>query len=380
MNRKTFFKTIGAACATIALGAFIAGCPSNNGGQGGTDKPLKIGAMFPLTGNLAFLGQPEAAALRVAVDEINSSEGKQVIELSIEDAKGDAKDAVAAARKLTDTENIDLGMISTSALANAVVPIFQSSDIPLFTFCSDDTVADKNDVAANVYVNLESEQEVLAKYLISQKINSISVIRVNAQATERGIALLKKFGEGKIRIVNDLTYETTTSDYKNLIVRAKSDSSQAIYLMGYGVEFPVIVKAMRQAKVEKRILGNYMFLSDAARKEGANLYQDIDFTAFMVTPEQIASTPFGAALSKALGTRPGPFMDYIFVYEATKIWYNSIKQGVAPKDVSQHIRGKTFDSIFGKMYIASNGNAVVPMAIASYMPDGKVKIKWKLAS
>ncbi|RKZ22128.1 hypothetical protein DRQ18_03210, partial [bacterium] len=53
------------------------------------EKVIKIGAILPLTGRTAFLGEGERNALLLAVEEINKEgiNGKK-IELIIEDSKG----------------------------------------------------------------------------------------------------------------------------------------------------------------------------------------------------------------------------------------------------------------------------------------------------
>ena len=59
--------------------------------------PLKIGTLLPETGSLAFLGPPEVAAVRLAVDEVNAAGG--VLNQPVELIPGDSGDTT------TDTAN-----------------------------------------------------------------------------------------------------------------------------------------------------------------------------------------------------------------------------------------------------------------------------------
>lgn len=336
-----------------------------------------IGAILPLTGNLAFLGGPEKDALQVAVSEINSAEGREAVRLIVEDSKGQAKEAVTAARKLIDIDKVDLSIVSTSAIANAVAPAFQQSNLPFVTMCSDGTISQKYNKGVNIYVNLASEQKAMSNYLVSQGVSSLSVIRVNAQVTEQGIKLLKDNAGGKLQIVNELTYDLGTTDFKNLVTKVKDDTSQALYFMGYGVEFPSLIKTVRELGIQKKLFGNYTFLSDGARKEGVELYKDINFTAFSITPEDVVATSFGKEFSKLRGGNPGPFMDYIFAYEAVKTWYQLVKSGIQPSAFPERIRGQRFKTLFGEMEVDTTGNAVSPMVVATYADNGSVKVTWK---
>ena len=358
--------------ALLVLALALASCTDGSKTESANQSALKVGAIFPLTGNLAFLGQPERTALQLAAREINAGNGRPV-ELFLEDSRGEARDAVAAARKLIDVNRVDLAIVSTSAMANAVAPVFQEARIPLITLSSDATIPQRYSNAINFYVNVNNEQQTMARHLLENGISSISSIRVNAQITELGVALLKRHSGNRLNVVNDLTYELGTNDFRSLVARAKSDSSQAIYLMGYGVEFPALVRALREQDVRKPIFGNYTFLSDAARVEGTQVYDGIHFTAFTVTPEQISGTEFGRAFAAQSGGTLGPFMDYLFVYEALTKWHAAVESGVEPRTFPQYVRGRAFNTLFGAVTIDSTGNALVPMAVATYGDGGRVR-------
>lgn len=341
------------------------------------DNLINIGAILPLTGNLAFLGIPEQHALEVAVNEINEKEGKIVVKLILEDSKGQAKDAVTAAQKLINVDKVKLGLVSTSSASNAVAPVFQNNLIPLITICSDSKIPVNYDQAVNIYVNIEREQHVMASYLLSRNISRISVIRVNAQITEEGVNLLKEYSDNKIKILNNLSYELSRADFKDIAAKIRDDASEAIYIIGYGIKFSTIIKNLRELNVEKPIFGNYMFTSNAAKKDGLEIYKGIYFTSFTITPNEIMNTNFGRRFSKLLGEPPGTFMDYVYVYEAIKIWYELINEKDDSFIFPKIIRGRKFQTLFGEMTIDKNGNAFAPMAIATYSDDNHIKIVWK---
>src|SRR5689334_5598532 len=63
INRRTVLAGAGAATASLATGARVARAAD----------PVKVGVLFPLTGNAAAAGQAGKAALEVAVDIINNA-------------------------------------------------------------------------------------------------------------------------------------------------------------------------------------------------------------------------------------------------------------------------------------------------------------------
>ncbi|MFB6134310.1 MAG: twin-arginine translocation signal domain-containing protein, partial [Halanaeroarchaeum sp.] len=88
-NRRRFIQT--ATASGVALTTGLAGCTGNGGGDGGTttttanggtttngggggDKsPIKVGAIYPLSGNLAQLGQESLRGVELAVEQRNNN-------------------------------------------------------------------------------------------------------------------------------------------------------------------------------------------------------------------------------------------------------------------------------------------------------------------
>ncbi|HEV2005826.1 MAG TPA: ABC transporter substrate-binding protein, partial [Candidatus Limnocylindrales bacterium] len=69
IRRTGGIRGVAAALATLLL---VAGC---SGLQGQGVAPIRIGAVFPLSGNAASLAGPELAGVRIAVDLANADGG-----------------------------------------------------------------------------------------------------------------------------------------------------------------------------------------------------------------------------------------------------------------------------------------------------------------
>ena len=70
--------------------------------------PIKIGAVFSVTGPAAFLGAPESKTARMLVDKINAAGGLlgRKIELIIKDSGGKPENAVSFARQLIEEDKV----------------------------------------------------------------------------------------------------------------------------------------------------------------------------------------------------------------------------------------------------------------------------------
>src|SRR5690242_1582100 len=82
--------------------------------------PIKIGALFAVTGPASFLGEPERNSAQMVVDEINKAGGVKghKLELVTYDTTGDATKAVQLANKLIKNDHV-VAIIGPSTTGDA---------------------------------------------------------------------------------------------------------------------------------------------------------------------------------------------------------------------------------------------------------------------
>ena len=91
--------------ATCALGALLF---SQNRVPAAESKPIKIGALFSVTGGASFLGAPEEKTVRMLVEKINASGGVvgRKLELVVKDTAGSPEKAVSFAKQLIEEDKV----------------------------------------------------------------------------------------------------------------------------------------------------------------------------------------------------------------------------------------------------------------------------------
>ena len=95
---------------------------------------LRIGAVLPLTGDLASFGPSQAEAARIAVDQIQAALDEQGLAdvslelVGVEDDQGKSQAGVEAAQKLVQTDDVNV-LLGTMA-SSVTIPIAQSVAIP----------------------------------------------------------------------------------------------------------------------------------------------------------------------------------------------------------------------------------------------------------
>ncbi len=102
--------------------------------QAQAEEPVRIGAIYIMSGSAATYGQFARQGLELAADEINGQGGilGRKIEFSLEDGQGKVDVAIQAARKLVFQGRVDALMgLDSSGVANGLVPIIPELRKPL---------------------------------------------------------------------------------------------------------------------------------------------------------------------------------------------------------------------------------------------------------
>jgi len=127
MNRRTLLKAGGAAGLATLLGHQV---PS----WGGSETPVKIGLIDPITSTFAAMGQSEIKGAQFAEAEINKSGGilGRPLQIFVEDSAGNPGTAVDKASRLLSQNKVDFLMGTVNSAASLAVSQFASRHDKLF--------------------------------------------------------------------------------------------------------------------------------------------------------------------------------------------------------------------------------------------------------
>ena len=134
--RKQLAKIIGILVLVCAIGV--------SGAEKAADvSPVKVGAIFAVTGGASNLGMPEAKTAEMLVEKINKEGGVNghKIELIVKDSGGKPENAISLAKQLIDEENV-LAIIgpSTSGETMQIKNICQESKTILISCAADEVI------------------------------------------------------------------------------------------------------------------------------------------------------------------------------------------------------------------------------------------------
>ena len=213
--------------------------------------PIKIGALFAVTGPAAFLGEPERNTAKMVVDEINKAGGVKgrKLELVVYDTAGDATKAVQlATRLIKDDKVVAIIGPSTTGETMAVIPVAEKEQIPLISCSAGSKITDP--VKKWVFKTAQNDTLAVGKifeHLQRQKQTRVAILTVSDGFGSSGREQLKsqaaRYG---ISIVSDDTYGPKDTDMTSQLTRIRGSRAQAIICWGTNPGPAVIAKNARQ--------------------------------------------------------------------------------------------------------------------------------------
>jgi branched-chain amino acid transport system substrate-binding protein len=232
----------------ILLSVWAGSCFANS-------TPIKIGALFSVTGPPSFLGEPERNTAKMVVDEINAKGGikGRKIELVVYDTQGDATKAVQAANRLIKEDKVSaiIGP-STTGESMAVIPVAEKEGIPLISCAAGSKITDP--VKKWVFKTAQNDGLAVSKiyeHLNRKKISKVAILTVSDGFGSSGREQLKahaaKFG---IQVVVDDTYGPKDTDMTSQLTKIRGSQAQAIICWGTNPGPAVIAKNVKQLGIK----------------------------------------------------------------------------------------------------------------------------------
>jgi len=214
-------------------------------------QPIKIGALFAITGPASFLGEPERNTAQMVVDEINKNGGVKghKLELVIYDTQGDATKAVQAATRLIKEDKVAaiIGP-STTGDSMAIIPIIEKAQVPLVSCAAGIKITEP--VKKWVFKTAQNDSLAVARiyeHLKKNKINKVAILTVSDSFGSSGREQLKAQAAGfGIQIVNDDTYGPKDTDMTPQLTKIRSSQAQALICWGTNPGPAVIARNAKQ--------------------------------------------------------------------------------------------------------------------------------------
>ncbi len=272
MKGRTILAIVTALVVALALAVVV---------QAQEKKPLKVGAIFAVTGKASWLGDPEKKTANMIVEEVNKAGGVNgfPLEVLVEDDEGVEAKAVNAAEKLISKENV-LAIIgpSLSGSSLAIKPILEKGKVPLVSAAAAEAIVTPIKESTFIFKTPQLDSHVAVRILEQIKkmgITKIGLITDTVAFGQQGRKQLQHYSkEMGIEVVADETFGPADTDMTAQLKKIESSGAGAVVGWTIVPAQSIIPKNMKQLGMKAPLFlshgfGNPKYISAAgAAAEG----------------------------------------------------------------------------------------------------------------
>ncbi|HPC61722.1 MAG TPA: ABC transporter substrate-binding protein [Verrucomicrobiota bacterium] len=243
MNPLTAILTLGLSLSLLAPAPSLAA--ANSG-------PIKIGAIFSVTGPASFLGAPAAKTAKMLVDKINNEGGVngRKLQLILKDSAGSPEKAVSFAKQLIEEEQV-LAIIgpSTSGETMQIKALCEENQMILISCAAAEVIV--NPLAKHVFKVAPKDSHAAVLIYRTMKDHGIRKVAVLSSNDGFGAAGKKQLedlakAEGMEILVNEV-YDKQATDLTDILTKVKSQPGvQAVVNWSIVPAQSIVAKNMRQ--------------------------------------------------------------------------------------------------------------------------------------
>jgi branched-chain amino acid transport system substrate-binding protein len=273
---------------------------------------VKIGVIYPLTGDASAWGAEARNGVELAVDDFEPQDKLRGVSIRpiIEDSKSAPKDAVSAANKLIFQDKVKfiVGDLASSNLL-AIAPICEENHVLTIGQGSNPKIRDAGDYIFRTWPSDDLQGKALAKFLNKElQPKAVAILFVNNEYG-RGVVDVVK-GELVAPLTLEESYASGTRDFRNIIQKIPA-TSEALLLVAYPEELPALLRQLAEAGVKIPIIGTETFENEEIKKLhlSLRLYYTVPKVA---DPSSAAYQQFADNYRTKYGKDPGVPADAVF--------------------------------------------------------------------
>jgi branched-chain amino acid transport system substrate-binding protein len=242
-------KTKSILALTLALAA---GSSPFTAGAFGAAEPIKIGAIFSVTGPASFLGAPEARTVQMLVDKINAGGGVlgRKVEVVLKDSAGSPEKAVSFAKQLIEEEKV-LAIVgpSTSGETMQIKALCEENKMILVSCAAAEVIV--NPIARYVFKTPQKDSQAVTWIYNTMKdkgITRIAVLTGNDGFGAAGKKQLEDIAKTMgLEIVANEVYDKAATDLTDILTKVKGTPGvQAVVNWSIVPAQSIVAKNMRQ--------------------------------------------------------------------------------------------------------------------------------------
>ena len=305
----------------------------------GAAEPIRIGSFLSVSGQAAFLGDPEKKVLELYVGRINKAggvDGRQ-IELTVYDDDADAAKATSFVKRLIESDKVDIIIGGTvTATTMAAAPIVQRAGVPFISLAGAVEIIDP--VQKWMFKTPHTDRMAAEKIMADLKAHHLTRLALLSDDSGFGKSgrkqtLIAAKASG-VEIVADEVYGARDTDVTPQLTKIRGvQSAQALLVFGFGQGCAVATRNVRQLGINLPLYQSHGVASrefirlagdgaEGVRMPAAGLVVADELPAS--DPQKKVVTDFSNLYLKTFGTEPSTFAGH--AYDALMITIDAIRR------------------------------------------------------
>lgn len=265
-------RSMSLVVAMLVLVTMLSGCGQSNQqafpaqNSAGDNKPIKIGAVYPLTGAVASIGQNIKRGIDFAAEEINAKGGikGKKIEIVYGDSQGDPKLGMSETERLITKENV-AALIGAyqSGVTEVVSQVAERNKTPLLTAIS---TADALTTRGYQYffrlcpTNMTYLRDMIQYTIdVDQKYNyglkKIAILADNTLLGQETAKWAKYWADKKgLNVVETVLYTRDASDLSSEVVKLKAAKPDVLVVDSYISDAILLTKTINEQGFKPKVI------------------------------------------------------------------------------------------------------------------------------
>lgn len=273
-----------------------------------SDKPMvKIGIIYPMSGNGAIYGDTAKVVVKQFFDDFNKKDHKYDYKVMFEDNQMNLATNMRLANKLLELDNVDVLVTFMSGYGVAVAPVAQNKDVIHIGIGTDPDMANYEHTMM-VTNDSETKGKLLYEQLVTEGAKVVDIVIQNQVGTQ---SWLKYFTDavnegGKLTIKNTYSINDNEKDFKIILEKIKRDNPDYIVGILTTPTGDIFLKQYRTEGITIPFAGGetFNFLHDKTLAEGMwqvdSLNATSEFEERLLNETKSTSTNFGEYLDTLL--------------------------------------------------------------------------------
>jgi branched-chain amino acid transport system substrate-binding protein len=261
-NRLKILATL----ITVAIGAtFVSGC-GNTGKSSGSSKAdskeIVIGAVAPLTGDIATFGKSSEEALKLLEEQVNKEGilGGKKIKFSIQDDENDPTKSANAVQKLIDDDVVAIiGPVSSKCAMSAGPVATKEKTLMMTSTATNPKVTTEGGEYVYRACFIDPFQGTILAKFASGDLKAKTAAIVYDKGNDYTVGLAEYFEKGFKAaggtIVDSELYTGGDTDFKTQLTKIKDKNPDVILLPDYYSSVGLIAKQARELGITAAFLG-----------------------------------------------------------------------------------------------------------------------------